>query len=361
MLELHDRERFEIFLFSFGPDPKDPWRARAMKACEKFLDLRVTSIEEVVSCARNLKLDIAVDLKGFTEDSRPEIFKARVAPVQISYLGYPGTSGLPEMDYIIADAHVIPEEFFGFYDEKVIQLPDAYQTNCRHRNIASVKQSRRDLGLPHDGFIFCSFNASHKISPEMFEAWIRILRRVPESVLWILINDTTARSNLWEWAKSLGLDANRIVFCSNLPVEAHLGRLSHADLLLDTFPYNAHTTASDALRMGVPVLTLSGKSFASRVSGSLLKVSGMEDLIVESLGEYENLAVEIALDPNRLAQLRARMHETVPASALYNSERFTRFIETAFEMVTLQHLAGLPPAHIYRSQILAKHTHPEVH
>jgi predicted O-linked N-acetylglucosamine transferase (SPINDLY family) len=361
MFELRDRARFEAIFFSFGPDKQDSWRTRAIAACDQFIDIRASSLMESIAMARQFDLDIAVDLKGFTEDSRPEIFKSRVAPVQISYLGYPGTSGLPEMDYIIADPFVIPERLFKYYEEKVIQLPDCYQSNCRQKHISDVPNTRKDHGLPEDGFVFCSFNAPHKIGPEVFNTWARILKRVPKSYLWILVQDPIARENLRKRAEVLGVDQDRILFCPSLPVDQHLARLRLADLFLDTFPYTAHTTASDALRMGLPVLTCSGSSFASRVAGSLLTACGMSEMIVESMTDYENLAVDIALDPQRAGWLKKKAQSSTPSSPLFDSERFTRHIERAFEIVASRSQQGLTADHIHwvdLTQMNLRHDQP---
>jgi len=343
MLEKHDRSRFELVGISFGPTSVDPWRRRAENALDRFVDVSQRSDREVVEIARKLKIDIAVDLKGFTKDARPAIFAARCAPVQVSYLGYPGTTGAPFIDYIIADQVLIPPDSRRLFSEKVAYLPHCYQANCRDRDVADEVLSREDLDLPEEGFVFCCFNATNKIIPAAFDRWMRILDRCGDSVLWLLESNPWAAENLRTEAERRGVKADRLVFAKPLPIERHLGRLRHADLFLDTLPYNAHTTASDALRMGVPLLTQAGSTFAGRVAASLLTTLGLGELVTVSAQEFEEQAVALAMAPARLSSIRQRLLQAVERSPLYDSTRFTLDLERLYETMYDRSQRGLSP------------------
>ncbi len=275
MLELHDRQAFEITAFSFGQPSAAPIRTRLQAACERFYDLRALGAGAIAEAARRLGLDIAVDLKGFTTHSRPEIFAAGAAPIQVSFLGYPMTTGAPFIDYLIADRVLIGPQDRGLYSEKVAWLPGCYQPNDRKRAVSQVKTARADHGLAPDAFVFASFNGSYKITPETFGIWMDLLRTTPEAVLWLIHDDATATHNLRRAATAAGIDSDRLVFAPFRPLAEHLERIGHADLLLDTFPCAAHTTASDALWAGLPVLTRKGETFAGRVAASLLAAVGL--------------------------------------------------------------------------------------
>jgi predicted O-linked N-acetylglucosamine transferase (SPINDLY family) len=346
MLELHDRQRFELIAFSFGPDTGDSWRERAARAFDQFIDIRSLSDREAAALARNLELDLAIDLNGFTLGCRPGIFADRAAPIQVNYMGYPGTMGAPYIDYLLADRALIPADARQHYCEKIVYLPDTYQANCREREISDQALSRSDLGLPASGFVFCSFNTHYKITPDVFDSWLRIITRVPDSVLWLLVGNQTARLNLGKRAAQAGVDPRRLIFAASLPVAEHLNRLRSAHLFLDTFPYTAHTTASDALRMGLPIVTRSGQSFASRVAASLLKVVGVPDLITTTPQEYEALAVTLATQPEQLAAVRQRLLANLPTCALFGAERFTRAIESAYIAMYERYQDDLSPDHI---------------
>jgi protein O-GlcNAc transferase len=345
LLELHDRERFEVNAFSFGPSSPDPMRQRVESACDRFVDVRGSSDQEVAALARKMEIDIAIDLMGFTHLSRPGIFARRAAPVQVSYLGYPGTMGVPYMDYLIADSTVIPEGCEADYCEKVIRLPDCYQVNDRKRSIADGAFAREDLGLPDDGFVFCCFNNSCKITPRVFDVWMRILERVEGSVLWLLEDNAAASRNLRQEAERRHVSANRLVFAERMPAPAHLARHRAADLFLDTFPYNAHTTASDALWAGLLLLTCLGNTFAGRVAASLLTAANLPELIAATPTEYEEKAVKLAADPRCMDELRSRLVEQRLTAALFDTSRFARHVEAAFQAIHHRQLAGLLPQH----------------
>jgi predicted O-linked N-acetylglucosamine transferase (SPINDLY family) len=346
MFEKHDRSRYELYGFSFGPESNDPWRQRAQKCFDRFLDVRFQSDQDIAQLARSLEIDIAVDLKGFTEDSRPNIFAWRAAPVQVNYLGFPGTMGAGFIDYIVADKIAIPESDRHYYTEKVVYMPGCYQVNCRNREISQKILTRAELNLPQDGFVFCCFNSNHKIAPEMFDSWMRILQQVDDSVLWLFKSNRWAVDNLRMEAEKRGVTARRLVFAENLPVEEHLNRIRHADLFLDTLPYNAHTTASDALRMGTPLVTLAGNAFAGRVAASLLNTLDLGELIAHSAEEYEKISVDLALNRDRLQGIKEKLDANVQTPSLYDSERFTRDIEKAYELMYERYRNDLDPDHI---------------
>ncbi len=347
VFERHDKARFETIAFSFGPDRDDAWRRRAVGAFERFIDVRALSDLAVADLARDIGIDIAVDLKGFTEGGRPGIFAARAAPVQINYLGYPATTGAPYIDYMIADRVVVPETQRACYSERIVFLPDSYMANSRVLRVSGKGMTRRDAGLPEGAFVYCCFNSNHKITPDMFDIWMRILRRVEGAVLWLWVDADLARRNLRREAERSGVAASRIVFAGAAPLADHLARLRLADLFLDTLPYNAHTTASDALRMGLPLLTCPGRAFASRVAASLLTAVGLEEMAADGLEAYEALAVDLARRPERLARIRARLVSNLPSCALFDSARFTRGLEAAYLSLHERARAHLPPEDIH--------------
>lgn len=343
LLESHDRAQFEIHAFSYGPELEDGFRLRARNAVAKFHECSSLSHEEIIRKAQSIGLDIAVDLKGHTRDTRLEIFMARIAPVQVNFLGYPGTIGGEFMDYVIADPTVLPLDQSPFYDEKIVHLPDTYQPNDRHRIIAKRSPSRIDVGLPPEEFIYCCFNNIYKINPEFFASATRILSAVPGSVLWLLSTDEQAIKRLRAAAAASGVDGARLIFGPSLPTPEHLARYRLADLFLDTLPYNAHTTASEALWAGLPVLTRLGKAFAGRVAGSLLRAVGLPELVTESITDYEALAITLGHDPERMAALKAKLAAAIPNAPLFDTIRFTRHLEDAFRIMVERHRAGLAP------------------
>jgi predicted O-linked N-acetylglucosamine transferase (SPINDLY family) len=343
VLECHDRDAFEIHAFSYGPDTEDTMRARIRATVDHFHDCARMSDGAITAMARQAGIDIAVDLNGYTQDARLAPFAARLAPVQISYLGYPGTVGADFLDYIIADATALPMDQQRFYDEKIIHLPDSYQANDDRRAIAPETPSRAEAGLPAKGFVYCCFNNPYKITPEGFASWMRILNAVPDSVLWLLTNEAEAMDRLRAVATGQGIDPARLVFAPQLPSAQHLARHRLADLFLDTLPYNAHTTASDALWAGLPVLTQMGQAFAGRVAASLLNAIGMPELITRDTTEYEALAIALGRDPARAAALKAKLAAAIPTAPLFNTPRFTRHLEAAYRLMWQRHAAGLAP------------------
>jgi predicted O-linked N-acetylglucosamine transferase (SPINDLY family) len=346
MLERHDRSRFEVIAFSFGPDTQDKMRMRMERAFDRFIDVRRKSDLDIVQLARSMELDIAVDLGGFTEDCRPNLFALRAAPLQVSYLGYLGTLGAPYMDYLIANTTIIPPGHQCHYAEKIIYLR-TYQANDSQRVISDKRFSREELGLPRTGFVFCCFNASYKIVPEVFDCWMRILRQVEDSVLFLLADNVTAQRNLIKEAVKRGVAADRLVFGRRLPVPEYLARYRTADLYLDTLPYNAGTTASDALWAGLPVLTRMGESFAARVAASLLHDIGLPELVTSTQEQYEATAIELASNPGRLAEIKDRLHRNRLEMPLFDTEGFTRHLENAYTQIYERYQADLSPEHIY--------------
>ena len=347
LFELHDKSQFELVGLSFGPIVNDEMRQRLEKSFDQFVEVGRKSDVEVAKLSRDLNIDIAVDLKGFTQDARTGIFAHRAAPIQVNYLGYPGTLGADYMDYIIADRTLIPLESQSCYLEKVVYLPNSYQVNDRKRLISDRQFTRQELGLPENGFIFCCFNNNYKILPATFEGWMRILKAVEGSVLWLFQDNAWAVDNLKKEAEKQGIVADRLVFAKRLPLPEHLARHHQADLFLDTFPCNAHTTTSDALWAGLPVLTLMGQSFASRVAASLLNAVGLSELITSNQEEYESLAIELAMNPNKLADIKLKLANNRMTTPLFDTLCFTKNIEAAYIKMMERYQKGLAPYHIY--------------
>ena len=345
MFETHDRSRFEVTAFSLAPGG-DEMRRRLEAAFDGFIDVSGRSTRDIAALARSMDLDIGVDLGGFTEGSRPGIFALRAAPVQVGYLGYLGTMAAPYMDYLVADRVVVPPESQAHYSEKIIYLP-SYQANDSRRRIAEATFSRDELGLPPEGFVFCCFNANYKITPDLYASWIRILERAPASVLFLYAGGAQAESNLRAQAQRRGLDPARLIFGGRLPIPQYLARYRAADLFLDTLPYNAGATASDALWAGLPVLTCTGEAFASRMGASLLTAIGLPELVASTLAEYEDIAVHLATHPEALAGLRRRLDENRLTAPLFDTPRHTRHIEAAFAEIHERHHSGFPPDHIF--------------
>jgi len=347
LLERHDRSRFQIFGFSFGVDVQDAMRSRVSAAVDEFFDVRNQSDAEIAQLSRDLEIDIAVDLKGFTKEGRPGIFACRAAPIQASYLGYPGTMAMQSIDYLIADATVVPESARGHYTEKIVTLPHSYQVNDAQRIISAAPCSRSAEGLPEQGFVFCCFNTSWKILPETFAAWMRLLAELPGSVLWLLEDNPWVAANLRAQAVRHGIAAERLVFAPRRPQAEHLARHRLADLVLDTLPYNAHTTASDALWAGLPVLTCMGQSFAGRVSTSLLRAIHLPELITTTPEEYWALALALARDPARLGAIRDKLARNRLTTPLFDTAGFTRDLEAAYTAMVARYDANLPPDPIH--------------
>lgn len=348
VFETHDRSKFEVTAFSFGPDTRDETRKRLEKAFDRFVDVRGKSNPDIALLARSLGIDIAVDLGGYTGGTRTGIFAMRAAPIQINYLGYPGTMGAEYMDYLIGDLTVVPPAHQDYYTEKIVYLPDSYLTYDSTLTIADRAFTREELGLPSTGFVFCSFNNSYKITPGVFDGWMRILSRVQNSVLWLSQNNPAAADNLRKEASRRGVNAGRLVFADRIAsFSEHLARHRAADLFLDTYPYNAHATAINALGAGLPVLTCIGESFASRVAASLLKTIELPELITTTAERYEELAVQLAADPLRLAEIKRKLAQNRPTTPLFDTRSFTKHLEAAYAKVHERYQAGLPPEHIH--------------
>ena len=343
LLEQHDKSRFELWGLSLGPDDNSELRRRIASACEHFVDVKDKSDQDISHLIRDREIDIVVDLMGYTTNHRHNIVARRAAPIQVNYLGFPGTLGADYVDYIIAVPTIIPRDQIGCYAEQVVWLPDCYLAGDHKRLISDRTPTRRQCGLPEAGFVFCSFNNAYKITPKMFAVWMRLLNSVPGSVLWLKKHNAAAQRNLRREAQSRGVDPQRLVFAPFVPVIGeHLARYRHADLFLDTLPYNAHTTASDALCAGVPVLTCLGGTFAGRVAASLLAATGLDELIASSLEEYEHVAFKLARNPSHLESLKTRLANDGDFP-LSNTKRFARHIEAAYEtMVDIQRRGESP-------------------
>jgi predicted O-linked N-acetylglucosamine transferase (SPINDLY family) len=348
VFEMHDKSLFDCTAFSYGPDTKDDMRERVERAFDNFIDVRDKSDSEVAMLSRRMEIDIAVDLGGYTQDVRPVIFAMRAAPIQVNYLGYPGTMGADYIDYLIADNTLIPEASRQHYAEKIVYLPNTYMASDRKRVVADKTFSREALGLPEVGFVFCCFNNHYKIAPATFEGWMRILRQVDNSVLWLSEANPIAADNLRQEAEQRGVKAERLIFANRVPsMPEHLARHRAADLFLDTLPYNAHSTASDALWTGLPVLTCMGEAFASRVAASALNAIDLPELITTTQEQYEALAVELATKTGMLDQIKQKLERNRFVTPLFNTALFTKNIEAAYTQMYERYHADLSPEHIY--------------
>lgn len=343
LFENHDRNRFEIIAISLLPDDDSATGQRLKAAFDRFINVHNHSDYEVALLMRELEVDIAVDLMGGTKNSRHGIFAYRPAPVQINYIGHPGTMGTEYMDYIFADAYLIPLKYQAYYTEKVIYLPDCFQANDDKRAISNQKPSRAELGLPESGFVFCAFNFSPKITPVFFDVWMRLLKKIPDSVLWLVTDNPFMPHQLCNEAIKRGVEPERLKFATRIKYDQHLARFQLADLFLDTLPFNAGATASDALWAGVPVLTCSGEAFAARMAGSLLHAVGLPELITDNLEQYEALAFKLATTPAMLAEIRAKLAENRATYPLFNTARFCRHIEAAYITMWERYQRGESP------------------
>ena len=350
LFECHDRTRFELHAFSFCTPADDPLTARIQAAFEHFHDVESMPDPEIATLAQSLNLDIAVDLAGHTQGARTGIFARRAAPVQVNYLGFPGTMGADFMDYIIADETVIPEADAEGYSEKIVFMPDCFQANDTKRIIGPAS-SRAACKLPDDAFVFCSFNSVYKLNPRVFDVWMKILRDVESSVLWLIGDNSEQIQNLREQAVRCGVSAQRLLFAGQLPYAEHLGRYALADLVLDTLPFNGGTTTSDALWGGAPVLTCTGHTFAGRMAASLLKAVGLEDLVTDDLETYQEKALHLARHPLELATLRSKLAANRATHPLFDTLQSTRHIEAAYIEMCQRHAAGLSPAHLRISRM----------
>lgn len=346
LFEMHNRDKFEIIGFSLIQNKSDEFKERITKSFDTFIDVSSKSEKEIAEISRNLDIDIAVDLMGYTKSNRFEIFIEKCAPIQINFLGYPGTLGSDCIDYIIADKTLITKNEEKFYSEKIIYLPDTYQSNDSKRIISKKKISRKDFDLPENKFIFCCFNKKYKFDPNMYEIWMNILKKVNNSVLWLLDDENESTTNLIYETKLRNIDPKRIIFSKKIPTHEHLARHSLADLFLDTFPYGAHTTASDALWSGLPVITKKGNSFASRVASSLLKAISMDELITSNDQEYQDLAVRLATDKKQLDLIKYKLSKNIKTEPLFNTLLFTSNIEKAYKLANNNFVKNLPVENI---------------
>jgi predicted O-linked N-acetylglucosamine transferase (SPINDLY family) len=346
LLAVHDRAQFEIIAFSFGGDPNSPTRERIRRACDQFIDVLDMTDGDIAKLSREKYVSIAVDLNGYTALSRPGIFAAGAAPLHVNYLGYPGTLGTDVYDYIVGDRFVTPPEHFAHFSERVVTMPHSYQPNTAATRTGVKPLSRAEAGLPADGFVFCCFNSFAKITPDVFDVWMRLLREVDGSLLWLLDGAATAKRNLRDEAKARGVAPDRLVFAPRAPLGTYLARYPQADLFLDTFHYNAHTTGSDSLLMGVPVLTRLGDAFPARVGASLLSAVGLPELIAQTTEDYGRIALELARDPAKLAGLRSRLAQDTATLPLFDTERYTRALESAYRAMWDRCAQGLAPDHI---------------
>lgn len=345
LFEAHDRARFEWTALSYNPPSDTAMRRRLESSFDHFVDVSTMDDAAAARLIREREIDILVDLKGYTAASRTEILSYRPAPVQMAYLGYPGTTGAPFIDYAIVDRYVVSAEVEPFFTEKLVFMPESYQVNDNKREIAS-RPSREEAGLPADGFVFCSFNNNYKITPDMFDVWMRILQRTQNSFLWVYKGVAAAEANLKEEARKRGVDPSRLIFAGHAPQAEHLARLACADLFLDTLPCNAHTTASDALWAGLPVLTVSGGTFAGRVAGSILHAANLPELIAPDIKAYEEMAVTFAQSPEKLHAIKDKLATTRDTMPLFDTARFARHIEDAYYQAYKCYEAGLEPQNI---------------
>jgi len=349
LLEQHDPSQFEIYGFDNGWDDQSKIRGRINAALHKIIDIRPLGDPSAVAAIREHEIDILVNLNGYFGEHRMQLFAQRAAPIQVNYLGFPGTLGASYMDYIIADRWIIPENHKAFYREKVVYLPDCYQANDRKKEIAARGPTRAESCLPETGFVFCCFNNSYKILPELFDRWMRILLQIDGSVLWLFGDNRETAANLRREATARNVSPERLVFAKRLPLADHLARHRLGDLFLDTLPYNAHTTASDALWAGLPVLTCLGDTFAGRVGASLLQAVRLQELITSSLDAYEETAIELARDPRNLAAIKRKLADHRLITPLFDTALFAKGVEKAYSTMYERRLAGLATDHIYVS------------
>ena len=344
--ELHDESKFEIFAFDNGWDDRSEYRQRITSAFSNIFDVSRLSDLDAAKLIQHNEIDILVNLNGFFGLARQGIFSYRPAPIQVNYLGFPGTIGAPYMDYIIADKVVVPYESRKHYVEKIAYLPNSYQANDNQRIISEKKFSKAESGLPENSFIFACFNNNYKITPSTFEVWSRILRKVESSVLWLLADNPLARENLIKEATARGIASCRLVFAERLPLSEHLARHDLADLFLDTLPYNAHTTCSDALWAGLPVLTLMGHTFPGRVSSSLLSAMGLSELVTHTREEYEELAIGLSKNPQKLSDIKLKLAKNRLSAPLFDTPLFAKNLENAYIEMHGRYYADLEPDHI---------------
>ena len=343
MLECHDKSRFNVTAISLGPDDNSEMRRRLEASFELFIDANTFSDDQIANLIRSSEVDILVDLMGFTESSRTSVFARRPAPIQVNYLGYLGTTGAEYIDYIIADQIVIPKNRQEFYTEKTVYLPNSFQPTDRKRAISDKKFTRADVGLPREGFIFCCFNTNYKITPDVYDIWMRVLRKAEGSVLWLFAESSTVKRNLRNEATARGVNAERLIFAPHMSLPEHQARLRLADLFLDTLPYNAGTTASDMLWAGLPVLTRVGDAFVGRMAASLLNAIHLPELITTTAEAYEQMAIDLATHPEKVSSIKRKLAENRLTTPLFDTERFAKHIEAAYSIMWERYQRGAPP------------------
>ena len=346
-LELHNRDHFNIYAYSCHDEDIGKMRERIKNAVDVFVDIRKMSDQESVKRIQKDEIDILIDLSGYTDGGRSNIFQYHPAPIQINYIGYPGTMGADFIDYLMADRTLIPDEMQQYYREKIIYLPNCYQPNDNTRVISDKVLTKLEMGLPDDGFVFCCFNNSYKITPAEFDIWMRLLGKVDKSVLWLLSSNKWAEKNLKEAASIRGISSDRIVFAQKLPQADHLARLQLADLFLDTFNYNAGATATDALWSGLPLITKMGQGYTARMAGSILSSVGLSELAVTTEAQYEELALRLATTPGELIQIREKLVANRLTTPLFDSELFTRHLENGYRQAYELYFEGKSPDHVY--------------
>ena len=346
LYELHDRDHFEVHAFSFGPDTQDELNLRIKEGVDHFHNVQSMSHKETTLLARSFEIDIAVDLTGLTAKSRTDIFAMSAAPIQLSYIGYLGTMGADYYDYLIADPVMIPKESQKYYAEKIVYLP-SFQVNDSKDLPPEITLTRKDVGLPEEGFVFCCFNNTYKFTPTTFDSWARILKQVDNSVLIIYANNEVSKANLTKEIVKRGVQAERLICGESLPKPEYLARYRTVDLFLDTHPYNAGTTASDALKMGLPMITYLGHSYQARMGASIVNALNLPELITNSLEEYEALAIELAINPDKLKAIKEKLVANLSTAPLYDTKLFTKNLESAYTQMYERHHKGLKPDHIY--------------
>lgn len=346
LFEVHNRENFEIYAFSIV-NSQDTMRMRIEDAVDEFVDVSNLSDQDIITLTRDKKIDIAVDLTGYTEGNRWQIFTKKIAPIQVNYLGYPGTLGGSYIDYIIADKILIPESNQSGYSEKVVYLPHSYQPNDTKKEVSSRVMTRAEFGLPEEGIIFCCFNNNFKITPEIFQSWMNILNKIEDSVLWLFEGNKLATSNLISEAIKMKIDPRRLIFAQRMSQPEHIARQQLADIFLDTFPYNAHTTASEALWVGMPIVTMAGETFASRVGASLLTAVDLPELIATNLIEYESLVIDLAENPRRIKEIRHNLITKRLTLPLFNIKGYAQDLESAYKIMNMRYIQKKKLEHIF--------------
>jgi len=343
IIERHNRNDFQVYGYSIKQTQEDNLKKRLVQSFDVFRDVSQNNDKQVAQLAREDKIDIAIDLNGYTQNARVKIFAYRVAPIQISYLGYPGTMGSNFMDYIIADHKLIPETSQSFYSEKPIYLPNTYMPGDNTCKITAQSMSREELGLPEDAFVFCVINNSYKITPQIFNIWTRLLKKVDRSVLWLLSPDNDVKLNLIKEASARGISPDRLVFVNVKPYDQYIAQFSKADLFLDTFTYNAGATANHALWAGLPIVTKSGKSYTSRMASSMLDAVGLSELVTTTEKEYEELILDLATNPDKLSEIRARLSKNRLSEPLFDTELYIKHLEEGYRRVYENYTKGNKP------------------